>query len=129
MKKRKNILIGTALGLGLGGVILFGFLISQKKTQPNTSALTQSTKADLDTAVVSRNISDLDALVQIPNKKDAIVVEIVDQAKIREFDPLFARSYNGDLIIFLPDQTIVFDPVTKTVRDIISGSFYKEVKK
>ncbi len=129
MKKRKNILVGIALGLSIGGIIIFGILISQKKTQPSTSILTQSTKIDLNAAVVSKSISTLDALIEIPNKKEAIVMEIVDQAKIREFDPLFARSYKGDLIVFLPDQTIVFDPTTKTVRDIISKSFYKEVKK
>lgn len=128
MKKRKNILIGIALGLSIGGIIIFGILISQKKTQPSTSILTQSTKIDLNAAVVSKNISDLDALVEIPNTKDAVVMEVTDQKMIREFDPLFGRSYKGDLIIFLPDQTIVFDPVTKTVRDIISKSFYGEVK-
>ena len=80
-------------------------------------------------AVTKKSLSDLDALVQIPNEKDAIVMEVTDQEKIREFDPLFARTYKGDLIVFLPDQTIVFDPSTKTVRDIISKSFYEEVKK
>ena len=131
MKKRKNIFLGVILGLGLGGIILFGSLVMvNKKPSQNTTikVLNESTNTLPSDALVKKSVASLAELVEIPNEKDAIIMEVKDQKKIQEFDPLFGRSYKGDLIVFLPDQTIVFDPTTKTVRDIISTSFYEEVK-
>jgi len=113
--------------LGIAG---FGVLIAKKTPEQKnqtTQVLGISSQQNINSAVTKKSLSDLDALLQIPNKKEAIVVGVTDQKMIREFDPLFARTYKGDLVVFLPDQTIVFDPATKTVRDIISKSFYKEV--
>lgn len=121
------ILIPSILGIAGFGILIANKTPEQKKQ--TTQVLGVSAKQDINSAITKKNLSDLDALVQIPNEKDAIVMEVTDQEKIREFDPLFARTYKGDLIVFLPDQTIVFDPSTKTVRDIISKSFYEEVKK
>lgn len=129
---RKHRLIVLILIPSIFGIAGFGILIAKKVPEEKnlgTQVLGVSTQKDIDSAVTKKSLSDLDALVQIPNEKDAIVMEVTDQEKIREFDPLFARTYKGDLIVFLPDQTIVFDPTTKTIRDIISKSFYKEVKK
>ena len=129
---KKHWLIFLILIPSILGIAGFGILIANKNPEQKvqtTQVLGVSSKSNINSAVTKKSLSDLDALVQIPNEKEAIVVEITDQKKIREFDPLFGRSYKGDLIVFLPDQTIVFDPVTKTVRDIISKSFYKEVKK
>jgi len=129
---RKHRLIVLILIPSILGIVGFGILIAQKNPEQKdhtTQVLGISSQQNINSAVTKKSLSDLDALVQIPNEKDAIVMEVTDQEKIREFDPLFARTYKGDLIVFLPDQTIVFDPSTKTVRDIISKSFYEEVKK
>lgn len=131
MKKKRKLLLGIILGLGLGGVILFGMLILHKKPIQNTpnSILSKSAKSFPSGTVLKKNIENLSDLIEIPNAKVAIVMEVTDQKIIREFDPLFGRTYNGDLIVFLPEQTIIYDSTTKTVRDIISKSFYEEVKK
>lgn len=130
MKKNKKLILGIILGLGIGGILLFGSLIINKKpAQDNTTILNQSAKSLPKDAILEKNIENLTGLIEIPNSKDAVVMEVTDQEKIREFDPLFSRTYKGDLIVFLPDQTIVFDPTTRTIRDIISKSFYEEVKK
>ena len=130
MKKRLPITI--IMIISILGITGFGLLIGKSGDQQKsikTEVLGVSSQQDINSAVTKKNLSDLDALIEIPNVKDAVVTEVTDQKIIREFDPLFARSYKGDLIVFLPGQTIVYDPITKTVRDIISKSFYEEVKK
>lgn len=121
-----SILIISIIGTTGFGILLFNKPFAEKPI--NTQVLGQSTKANLNTAMTKKSLSELDALIQIPSVKEAIIMEITDQKMIREFDALFGRSYTGDLVVFLPDQTIVFDPATKTVRDIISKSFYEEVR-
>lgn len=132
MKKRRQHILLLLTIVGFLGILGFGILLSKGGSgQKNESTPIQgvSKKIDINASGTKKSLSDLDALVEIPNVKDAVVMEVTDQKMIREFDPLFGRVYKGDLIVFLPDQTIVYDTTTKTVRDIISTSFYEEVKK
>lgn len=129
---KRRILIALILIVSVFGISGFGILIRKNAQQQKSTGIEVpgvSSKADINSAVTKKSLSDLNALLEIPNVKDAIVMEVTDQKILREFDPLFARTYVGDLVVFLPDQTIVYDPTTKTVRDIMSKSFYEVVKK
>jgi len=78
---------------------------------------------------IKKNINDIDALIEIPNKDKAIVVQIKNLKAMQDKNAIFKRAYKDDLVIFLPDKTIIYDPLTKTIRDISKNTFYNEVTK
>ena len=52
------------------------------------------------------------------------MIEIIDIKSLQAKSPIFKKAYLHDLVILQPDKTIIFDPLTKTVRDVSSEVFY-----
>ena len=68
--------------------------------------------------VVKKSIQEVDGLIEIPDKSKAKVIEIIDIKSLQAKSPIFKKAYLHDLVILQPDKTIIFDPLTKTVRDV-----------
>ncbi len=76
--------------------------------------------------LIKKSISDVSNLVEIPDESQAKVFEVVDVKSLRVRSPIFKKAYPHDFVVLLPDKTIIYDPSTKTVRDISSKVFYDE---
>lgn len=106
------------------------FAVTNFNTGPSLKkALEKTASFDVDDALTKKSIAEVDGLLELPEKEKAIVAQIKDKEALVEFNAIFERSYIGDLVIFLPTQTVIYDPATKTVRDISSIVLYQYVSK
>lgn len=80
----------------------------------------------IEKAIQTKNINEVRKLIDVEG--ESIVGQIKNVDELEKLDPQFSRSYEGDVIIFSTDKTIIYDSSTKTIRDIIGKSFLEEVK-
>lgn len=110
------------------GVVVF-FLLTRDEPDLTADELSRSGLSDVDNDLVKRSTSEVDGFLELADVEKAIVFEIKDKEDLVNLDPLFNRAYQKDIVIFLPNQTIIYDASTKTIRDISSKSFYELVNK
>lgn len=122
--KNKKILITGILVIAIS---IIGILVAINY-KPQTP-IEKNTELNLEDSVIRKSVDEVDEQLELADKEKAIVVQIKDKEKLAEFDALFDRAYQNDMVIFLPNQTIIYDSSTKTIRDISSESFYEEVTK
>ena len=91
---------------------------------PTLKTFNESVVTPQSSEVVKKSIQEVDGLIEIPDKSKVKVIEIVDIKSLQSKSPIFKKAYLHDLVILLPDKTIIFDPLTKTVRDVSSEVFY-----
>ncbi len=122
------VIIALALGV-------FGFFISRQQTSKTSTKqdaqvpFNESYKVSDNKDLVAKSLSEVDQLIEIPDKKNAKVAEIVNLKSLQKKSKIFSKAYEHDIVIFLPTKTIIFDPLTKTIRDISKESYYDQVSK
>ena len=119
----KKVLVVIILVVAIVGGIIFLQKTSKKEPLKPVAGVEYSVATDK--AFIKKNITDIDALVEIPNKDKAKVIQIKDIKAVQKIDEIFKKAYKDDLIIFLPDKTIIYDPSTRTIRDISSKILYE----
>lgn len=118
------VLILTAAIIG-GAIFLSSKLntsVNPKKTSSKTLVPIESVN---DPAVVQKSTAEVNNLVEIPNKDKAKVYLVNDKKAVEAKNSIFKKAYKGDLIVLLPDKTIIYDPSTKTIRDISNVILYE----
>ncbi len=119
----KLVIVLIVSGLLIGGIILIGSQNNKLlKQQKNTEKTVPVEKID-NRALIQKSTDEINNLVEIPNRDKAKVYQVNDKKEVEKKGEIFKKAYKGDLIILLPDKTIIFDPLTKTIRDI-SGKVY-----
>lgn len=116
--------------IAIPAIIFVAILFFQKpqsqKGKTDTGTITSSFKPASDPAYIKKNIDSVNLLVEIPDKNKARVIEVIDPKILEQVNKIFKKSYKGDLVILLPDKTIIYDPLTNTIRDISSVSLYEK---
>lgn len=125
---KENYRVFVVFGIPLA--VLFIVIVFHKE-KPVKNEVTTSFKESFispqNPEVIKKSISDVNNLVEIPDKSHAKVFEVVDVKSLRAKSPIFKKAYPHDFVVLLPDKTIIYDPSTKTVRDISSKVFYDEL--
>lgn len=124
MKKFKIITLTVlSIAILIGGVILYRSLYN--KSIQGALENTQTIKAE-DTPA-NKDLEEVNKLITLPYDSS----EVVYFGKIKDIDSLkgkqefFKKAKNGDLLIVYPDQTIIYDPLNKTVVDIAKVRLFK----
>lgn len=119
----KLVVVLILSGLIIGGIIFIGSQNNKHTKQQNNTVNTVPVEIIDDKALVQKSTTEINNLVEIPNRDKAKVYQVNDKKEVEKKGEIFKKAYKGDLIILLPDKTIIFDPLTKTIRDI-SGKVY-----
>ncbi len=124
----KNAIVGIVV-LAIIGLIIGRLLYINKKTNTqNTSPATffkevkkiGKTEVKDDLTIIESN-----KIYDIGDGKPVITAVINNISPLQEKYPFLKRAYKGDVIITTEDQTVIFDPSTKTIRDISKVSLYE----
>lgn len=122
----KKLLVVIAIPLLAFAAILLFHKSSNQVQKEKKVSIKESLIAPDNTQLVRKSINDVDALIEIPNKSEAKVFQIKDLKVIQSKSNIFKKAYKEDLVVLLPDRTIIYDPITKTVRDVSKVKFYDE---
>lgn len=122
----KKLLVVIAIPLLAFAAILLFHKSSNQVQKESKVSIKESLIASDNTQFVRKSINDVDALIEIPNKSEAKVFQIKDLKVIQSKSNIFKKAYKEDLVVLLPDRTIIYDPITKTVRDVSKVKFYDE---
>lgn len=118
-------------------VLLIVFLIFSSKMPSSPSGgkngldkppeIKDSVRIANDPVLVKKSIDDVSKLVDIPDREKAKVAQIKNLEDLQKINTIFKRAYKNDYVIFLPTKTYIYDPSTKTIRDISNISFYDKL--
>ncbi len=76
-------------------------------------------------SLIQKSTSEINDLVEIPNRDKAKVFQVNNVKALVSVGEIFKKAYKGDLVVLLPDKTIIYDPSTKTIRDISNEILYE----
>lgn len=126
----KNAILGV-LVLAIIGLIVARLLYINKKNNTQDSPSTNSfvKVKSLDKAALRSDLTIIESnkIYDIGDGKPVITAVINNISSLQEKYPFLKRAYKGDVVITTPDQTVIFDPSTKTIRDISKVSLYEEL--
>lgn len=114
--------------LVLFGVIIF---ISQKNRmevppQPKIP-LVQVKSLDAKSAKKDLIIIESNKLYDLGDNQPVITAVIQDPEALKKTYPSLHLAYKGDVLITSKEKTVIFDPRTKSIRDLSGQSLYKEL--
>jgi hypothetical protein len=111
-----------------GAILLFSKLYSQLKEGNQKKefkvAFEKVVKHDATSAKKDIEILEANKIYPIGDGQPVITAIIHDTTSLQKDFPFLRKAYKGDIIITTPKQTVIFDPLTKTVRDISNVSLY-----
>ncbi|MDO8335491.1 MAG: hypothetical protein Q7T74_01760 [Candidatus Saccharibacteria bacterium] len=115
-------------------LLLVGFIVLAARTnkplsppQPNQQTFEKIQTLDKEAAKNDVTIIESNKIYDIGDDQPVITAIINDPKPLIGKYPFLKKAYKGDVIITTPQQTVIFDPSTKTVRDIGKISLYEEL--
>lgn len=115
-------------------MLLVGFIVLAARTNKPVSSPSPTQQPfekvkSLDQEAVKSDLTIIESnkIYDIGDDQPIITAVINDPKPLIGKYPFLKKAYKGDVIITTPQQTVIFDPSTKTVRDISKTSLYKEL--
>lgn len=113
------------------GLIFVRFLYISKKTDTKstlpTNSFTQVKPIEKSAVKNDLTIIESNKIYDIGDNEPVITAVLNEFTALKARYPFLKKAYKGDVVITTPKQTVIFDPLTKTVRDISKVSLYEEL--
>ncbi len=110
------------------GIYFIANLNKPKNDQP-TQALSEVKKIEASQIRDNVQIVQSNKIYDIGSDKPVITAIIKDTTPLLGKYPFLKRAYKDDLIITTADQTVIYTPSTKSIRDISKVSLYEDLSK
>lgn len=106
-------------------VIISRSLYNNRYNNSIKTSLKDAKTLKTEEALKESMVSEINKLYELPADTEVIVGTITNIEELKSKQKYFEKAKNGDLLLIYPDKTIIYDPVTKTVVDVVGVRLLK----